>query len=157
MAVHHRDIRVENGSGPRVGAPYTEEPGLGELFRQLSADATHLIRQEVALGKAELRETGAALAKDAVKVGIAIGLGALGAMAATAFLIVAIGSLLANYWLSALLVAVIYLGIAAVLAKRAMDDIKHRDLKPTQTIETLRNDADWAKQEARTIKREWTT
>jgi hypothetical protein len=155
MAVENGDIRTDGRNGPRPGVSFANEPPLGELFRQLSEDATRLIRQEVALGKAELRETGSALARDGARIGIAAGLGLLGAMAGTAFLILALGALIDNYWLSSLLVTVAMLVGAAVLGKGAIDDIKHRDLKPTQTLDTLRADADWAKREADLVKQEW--
>jgi hypothetical protein len=155
MAVDHERFRVDGRSTRHSGGPPHDEPPIGELFRQLSEDATRLIRQEVALGKAELRETGSALARDAGQIGIAAGLGYLGALAATAFLIVGLGTLLANYWLAALIVAVVFLGAGAVLGKRAVTDIRERDLKPTQTIETLRADAEWAKREVAEVRREW--
>jgi uncharacterized membrane protein YqjE len=155
MAVERNRYRLDGRSRPYYNGSMNDGPPLGELFRQLSDDATRLIRQEVALGKAEIRETGSALARDAMKIGIAAALAFLGALAATAFVIIGLGSLLGNYWLSALIVAVVMLGTAALLAQRAIADIKERDLKPTQTIETLRADAEWAKREANAVKREW--
>jgi hypothetical protein len=161
MAVREREIRIEERLGPPQPRPrhpeerYRDEPPLGELFRQLSDDATRLVQQELALAKTELRQTGTALARDAVKIGAAAGLALLGALAATAFLILALGALLGNYWLSTLIVAVLLLGAAAMIGKKAIDDIKQRELKPTETIATLRADADWAKQEADAVKREW--
>lgn len=154
MAVHHPDIRLDSSEGPTQPASMAGgEPSVGELFGQLSSDAGRLVRQEVALAKAELRETGATLARDGTKIGIAVGLGLLGGMAATAFLIVALGDLLDNYWLSALIVTVLLLGVATFLAKRAVDDIRRRGVKPEQTLATLREDVDWAKQEAQVVKR----
>jgi len=155
MAVHEPEIRVDGGPGPRFDGGWEEETPVGELFRQLADDATTLIRQEVALGKAELRETARALGRDATKFGVAAALGLLGALAATAFLIVGLGALLGNYWLSSLIVAVVLLGIAAILGRNAMSDLKAREMKPARTIETLRADARWAKQEAAEVKREW--
>ena len=152
MAFEQRDVRVDgrtNGRFRDVG-----EPPLRDLFRQLSDDAARLVRQEIALGKAELRETVASLGKDAVRIGIAVGLGLLGAMAATAFAIIGLGALLDNYWLSALIVTVVLLGIAAIMGRSAIRRMSERDLKPTQTLETLRADAEWAKQEVAVVKRE---
>jgi uncharacterized membrane protein YqjE len=152
MVVDPRGIRVEGGAarGPMMG----EEPPLRDLFRQLSEDGARLIRQEVALGKVELRETATAVGRDAVRIGVAVGVGLLGAMAATAFLIVGLGALLENYWLSALIVTVVLLGVAGMMARRAIEDLKHRDIKPTQTLETLRADAEWAKREVEVVKSE---
>jgi hypothetical protein len=161
MAVREREIAIEERPGPPKPEPrhpqerYRDEPPLGELFRQLSDDATRLVQQELALAKTELRQTGTELVRDGVKIGAAAGLALLGALAATAFLILALGALLGNYWLSTLIVAVLLLGAAAMIGKPAIDDIRERDLKPTETIATLRADADWAKQEAKAVKREW--
>ena len=159
MALEQRESRLANGNG-RVSPDRmqgTGESSLGELFGQLSRDAQHLIQQEVALAKAELRETGSALARDGAKIGVAAALGLIGALAATAFVIIGLGDLLDNYWASALLVTVIYLAVAAFLATSAMKDIKGRRMKPEETLETLREDADWAKREARDLKTDWTS
>jgi len=157
MALEHRDTRFDHGDGRvRPGVTPGSEPSLGELFGQLSGDATHLIRSEVALAKAELREAGATLARDGAKIGIAAALGLVGAFAAVAFLIIALGDLLDNYWLSALIVTVVLLAIAAFMAKSAINDIKRRGLKPEATLATLREDTDWAKREAQDLKRDLT-
>lgn len=156
MALDEREILVNRGNGTlRPGAPGGSEPSLGELFGQLTNDAGQLIRQEVALAKAELRETGATLARDGAKLGVAAGLGLMGALAATAFLIVGLGDLLDNYWLSALIVTVLFLGIAAYLAKSALADIRSRGVKPEATLQTLREDVSWAKRETEELKREF--
>ena len=42
----------------------------GELFKQLSSDSSHLMRQEINLAKAELMESAGHLAKGATKVGV---------------------------------------------------------------------------------------
>lgn len=151
------EIRLEERGGPAERSPMDGgEPSIGELFGQLASDATRLVQQEVALAKAELRETGSTLARDGAKLGVAAGLGLLGAIAGMLFLIVALGDLLDNYWLSALIVSVVFLGIAAYLGKNALDDIKRRGVTPDQTMQTLREDADWAKREAKEAKRDLT-
>jgi uncharacterized membrane protein YqjE len=149
---------IDRGNGRlSLGSVPARDPSIGELFGQLSSDAGRLVQQEVALAKAELRETTSMLARDAAKVGVAVALGLLGAMAATAFLIVGLGDLLDNYWASALLVTIVYLAIAGFLAKSAMNEIKTRGVKPEQTLATLREDANWAKREAQGLKRDLTS
>lgn len=154
MAIEQREMRVDRGPSPRFGGPLREEPPLGELFKQLSNDASRLVRQEVALAKTELRESASVLGKDAAKVGVGAGVAIMGAFAMLAFAIIGLGDLLDNYWLSALIVGVVLLVIAAVLVKSATNDIKRRELKPVQTMETLRADAQWAKREAQALKRD---
>jgi uncharacterized membrane protein YqjE len=148
-----RDARRVNGVGPIEGS----EPSLGDLFRRLTTDTSELVRQEVALAKTELREAGGTLARDGTRIGIAVGLALAGSLALTAFLILLLGGALDNYWLSALIVGVVFLGIGVVLAKNAVADVKRRGLTPRETVGTLKEDAAWAKQEARQVKRELTT
>jgi len=155
MAVDRTQIRIEQEYGPPTNGRWQTEPPIGELFRQLTEDATRLIKQEVALGKAELRQTASALASDATRLAVAAVLAILGALAATAFLIIGLGILIGSFWLSALLVALILLATAALIGKRAVDDMRERDLAPTETIETLQEDAEWARREARAVKRDW--
>ena len=131
------------------------EPSLGELFRRLTTDTSELVRQEISLARAEVRQVGSTLARDGTKLGIAVGLALCGALALTAFLVVAVGDLLNNYWLGALIVGVVLLAIGAVLAKNAIADAK-RGIVPEHTLGSLREDAAWAKQETREVKRELT-
>jgi uncharacterized membrane protein YqjE len=131
------------------------EPSLGELFRRLTTDTTELVRQEISLARAEVREVGGTLARDGTKIGIAVGLALCGALALTAFLVIAAGDLLNNYWLGALAVGLLLLAIGVVLARNAVADVKRRAV-PQHTIASLREDAAWAKQETREVKRELT-
>lgn len=132
------------------------EPSLGELIGRITSDTTELVRAEMKLARAELRQMGGTVAKDATKVGVGIGFGLAGALATTAFLVVALGDLLNNYWLGALIVGVVFLGTGAVLARNAVADIKRRGLKPEQTLDSLREDARWAKRELADVKQELT-
>lgn len=146
------------GSAGRDGtrpAP-TADLSLGELVKQLTTDTGELVRQEMTLAKAEVREAGATLARDGTKIGIAVGLALAGFLAITAFLIAALGDALDNYWLAALIVGVLFLAVGGVLAKNAINDVKRRGVMPTKTVETLREDAAWAKREAQEVKREIT-
>jgi uncharacterized membrane protein YqjE len=143
-------------SGARAHTTAGAEPSLGELFRQLTTETGELIRQEVNLAKAEMRQTGATVARDSAKIGIAAGLALAGLLALTAFLVVGLGEAFNNYWLSALIVAVAFLGVGGVLARNAVADIKRRGVTPRKTAATLRDDAAWAKEEAREFKRELT-
>ena len=132
------------------------EPSLGELLRRLTTDTGELVRQEVSLARAEMREVGGRVARDGAKIGIALGLALAGVLALTAFLVIALGDLVGNYWLGALIVGLVLLGVGAFMAKSAVDDVKRRGVMPQQTVATLKEDAAWAKEEAREVKRELT-
>ena len=145
------------GAGAVTGGGDAEQPSLADLFRRLTADAGGLVREEVNLLRAELKQAGSTLAKDGQKIGIAVGLALLGAFALTAFLIILLGQLLGgNYWLSALIVGAVFLGVGAFLAVSAVNDVKARGIMPQQTIASLKEDVAWGKQETREVKRELT-
>ncbi len=156
MAREQFDAGVPARDSGARGHPAGAEPSLGELFRQLTTDTGNLIRQEVNLAKVELRQTGATVARDGAKIGVAAGLALAGVLALTAFLIVGLGDAFDNYWLSALIVAVAFLAVGGVLARNAMADIKRRGIAPRETTATLRDDARWAKDEVKEFKREIT-
>lgn len=143
-----KDVRLEAG---RNGSSNEEAP-IGELLKRFGQDAGTLVKQEITLAKLELRESAKSLAKDAGKIGAAAGLGLFGGFAFLAFVIVGLGDLINNYWLSALIVAVLLLGAAAVLARGAMASMKRNSLAPRETVETLKDDQRWAKREVQEFK-----
>ena len=146
-----RFAREPNG-GVHVGG----EPSLGELLRRLSNDTGELVRQEMLLAKAEVRRTGATLARDGARFGIAVGFALAGTLALGAFAVLALGQLLGNYWLAALVVGVVLLAAGFFLGNAALADVKRRAIGAPQTVDTLREDAAWARQELREVRRELT-
>ena len=123
-----------------------DDRSLGELFGDLSRQTTTLIRQEVELAKTELSAKASRVGKD---IGfLAIG----GAVAYAAFLalLAAVIIFLADvvgldWWLSALLVAIV-VGVAGfLLIQKGRQDLARADMTPRRTIESLKEDAEWAK------------
>ncbi|HEY9514072.1 MAG TPA: phage holin family protein [Gemmatimonadaceae bacterium] len=159
MAREQPEIRVErNADGHEPTPPAGTEPSIGELFKRVTADTTELVRQEVALAKVEMRQALSTLEDDVARVGTGVGLALVGVLALTAFLIAGLGQLLDDrYWLSALIVGLVFLGIGTVLARNTLAEIKRRGIVPDQTVGSLRDDAAWAKQEAGEVKRELTS
>jgi hypothetical protein len=128
------------------------ERSIGELLRQLSEQTTRLVHQELELAKAELTHKGKQAGAGAGMFGGAgaLGLAALGAL--TACFILALNAIMPA-WLAALIVAVIYGAIAAFLALRGRDKVKQATpLVPEQTIETVKEDVEWAKTQMRSEK-----
>jgi uncharacterized membrane protein YqjE len=144
-------IREGNGK-PRL----QPDESVGHLLKQISTDATHLIQQEIALAKLELRESVSAAGKSAAQLGIALGVAIPGMLSLVAFLVIALGDLMNdNYWASALIVGVACLAVAGILARRAIANVKGK-LGIPETTGTLRDDAAWAKREVQSFKRELT-
>lgn len=129
---------------------------LGPLFSQLAQDSTALIKQEIALAKAEVKETIGQTVNGSVKLAVAAALAAVGGLVLTAFLVLLLGDLLGNYWLAALIVGVVFAAIGGVLAMAGLRRFREMTVAPEQTIESLKEDRDWAQAEVRELKRELT-
>ncbi|HEX8306006.1 MAG TPA: phage holin family protein [Jatrophihabitans sp.] len=104
--------------------PAADRPSIGELLSDISADLSTLMRQEVALAKAELTQSGKQAGKGA---GLLAGAGIAGHMVLL-FLSIAlwwsIGNATGHGW-SALIVAVIWAIIGAILASMGRKEMKN--------------------------------
>ena len=123
--------------------------GTGELLKELSDHTTTLVRQEIELAKAELGEKGKKAGLGAGMFGGA-GLFGLFALAAlTTCIIVALDSAM-PLWLAALIVAVVYGAIAAVLALQGRNKVQEAGPPvPEQATESVKEDVQWAKTQAK--------
>jgi uncharacterized membrane protein YqjE len=159
MIRNERDLRwsagEREGDGNGAGRIAAHDDSLGTLLKSLSSDASNLARQEVRLAKMELREMTHDVASTLPKLGIAFVLALAGTFAFTAFMIIALGDALDNYWLSALIVGVALLLVGGVLANRAIAALKSVGA-PRETAETLQEDAAWAREEVGEFKRDLT-
>jgi uncharacterized membrane protein YqjE len=129
-----------------------EQP-MGELFMQLSDDLSTLVRQELRLARAEMTEKGK-------KAGVGIGMfggaaiAALLALGALTTCLIAALSTATDVWLAALIVTVVYGVVAGALALSGRDRVTEATPPlPGQTIETVREDAHWAKTQLSSDKR----
>jgi uncharacterized membrane protein YqjE len=125
----------------------------GDLVKQLSEQTTTLVRQEIELAKAELTEKGKVAGQGAGMFGGAavVGLLALGTLTA---LILALLDKAMEFWVAALIVTVVYGAIAAVLAMTGRDRVKQgMPPAPEQTVETVKEDLQWAKSQAKSARR----
>jgi uncharacterized membrane protein YqjE len=131
-----------------------EEPQLGELVRQLAQDSATLVRQEVALAKAELRENVKGLMRDAAMVGFGAAVALLGVLLLAAFLALLVGDALDEHWMGALIVGAVFVAVGGVLAKKALGNLKQDGLTPDQTIATLKEDKQWLQSEMKQVRRD---
>ena len=129
------------------------EHGTGELLKELSDHTTTLVRKEIELAKAELGEKGKKAGQGAGMFGGA-GLLAVFAFAAlTTAMIAALDSAM-ELWLAALIVAVVYGAIAAVLALQGRNKVQEAGPPvPEQATESVKEDVQWAKTQARSGRR----
>ena len=152
-----------------------DDQSTGDLVKQLAGETSTLVKQElefaraeaarvgegvVTLARQELRLAKAEMAEKGRKAGPGFGMiGAAGATALlsagalTAFLVLALDGVMAN-WLAALIVAIAWAGVATALyfaGKQRVEDAG--SLVPEQTIETVKEDVQWAKTQIASEKR----
>ncbi len=126
--------------------PDKQDQSIGSLISDLANETGLLIRQEIALAKIELTEKATSIGRN---IGFLV-LGGAVAYAALLALLAAIIIGLANvmaWWAAALVVAVVVGIVAAVLISKALASLKSTSIAPRQTMETLKEDAQWAKQQ----------
>lgn len=125
---------TQSGSTSRVGV---ENASIGDLLGNVSQDLSTLLRQELALAKAELRT-------EAVKAGK--GAGMIGAAGFAGYMVVLFASI-ALWWalanvldegLAALIVAVVWAIAAGVLYSTGRRKLREMNPKPERTVDTLK-------------------
>jgi Putative Actinobacterial Holin-X, holin superfamily III len=118
---------------------------IGELLKQLANETTTLVRQELDLAKAEMREKAGKAGPGFGMWGAAGVIALLAGGALTAFLILALDGAMPN-WLAALIVGVVYAAIAGVLYVSGKQRVEEAGSPvPEKTIETVKEDVQWAK------------
>lgn len=125
---------------------------LPTLLRELRDETTTLLRQEVALAKAELKENASQLGSHVTQVAI----GGFVAYAGVIVLLIGLGLLISALlvragldpdlaqWLAPTAVGIVVALIGWMMVSRAKRAMAHDDLAPKQTIQTMRENKDWA-------------
>jgi hypothetical protein len=125
-----------------------ENLSLGELFADLSRETTTLVRQEIQLAKTEMTQKASRLGKDIgflVVGGAVIYAGVLAILAAVIMLL----AMVIPAWLSALVVGGIVAGIGYGMVQKGREALTHEDLAPRQTVEEIKESAEWAKEQTK--------
>lgn len=131
-----------------------EDRSLGDLFAELATETSQLVRQEVALAQTEITNKAARVGKQVgyLVVGGAVGYAAL--LVVLAAVTMGLGRIIASLtgWteltsaaLAALIVAAIVGIVAYSLVTSALAKLRETSLAPNQTIESVKEDAQWLK------------
>ncbi len=122
----------------------TSNRGVGTLLRAVAEDGAQLARQEVHLARIEFAQ----IARDIGKgTGFAVAAGMLGLLTVQ-MLVFAIVLVLGDqifsgrYWIAAFVLAAILAGATGYLLKRGTTLLSPRNIKPEQTLATLRRHRD---------------
>lgn len=136
---------IDNDTVSESRPPSVGEPSLGELFGELSREMTDLVRGEVELAKTEMSHKAANVGKDFGFLAAGIAVAYAGFLALVATIIIALAYAL-PWWLAALIVGVVVAAIGGYLVYQGLQNLKQTSLAPTETLETLKEDAEWTKE-----------
>ncbi len=131
-----------------------DDRSLGDLIRDLRDESSHLLRQEVALAKAEMSEK-------ASRVGRNTGyLTAGGAALAGGLLFLALAATVGIYnglvaaemsranagWLAPLMTGLVIAVIGYALIQKGISALQHESPMPERTVDSIQENAQWAKE-----------
>jgi nitrate/nitrite transporter NarK len=138
-------MATSNGSTPNgsLREPSPDQP-LSQLISRTSSDLATLFRKEVELAKIEIRDDVRHTAKAGSMFGAAGFAGYLAAVLASLAVVFAL-DLAMPLWAAFLIVAVLFAFVCFVLFRQARTRMSEFKLGPEQTIETIKEDIEWAK------------
>jgi len=127
---------------PQMG--HEEEPGqgIGQIIGEITQDLSRLFRQEVELAKAEIKQEATKAGKG---VGMLAGAGLAGLMVIILLsfaLVYALAAIMPQGW-AAVIVAVLWAILGAVLYSVGRKQLKTVNPVPQQTTETMKENAEW--------------
>ena len=119
--------------------PLDFDPGFGPLIKQLTDDSKRLIGDEVRLAKLETIDNMHRAGKGALWMGAALGASVVALVAGTLLLATIIGKLVnGNYWVGALVTAVVELVAGYWLLKRGLTQYKQAPYSLPETREGIK-------------------
>jgi len=125
-----------------------QERSIGELFGQLTQDMTLLVRQEIQLARTEMSDKLSRFTSNMLSVGAGGFVAYLGGLALVAAVVLALRDLAnISLALSALIVGAVLAIVGYVMLQRGIKKLKRVDLAPRRTVETLKDDVQWAKEQ----------
>jgi len=155
MAATRTSLVVNDGNRAVKEAHAGESEGLSNLLSRLGDDVMQLVNSQLALFKVEMKEE----ANTYIRSGVAMAVGAVIAAIGFALLNVAIAfavsTLFANanlsqpasYALGFVVTGVFYLVVGAIVVLAIKSRLAKQNIVPTRTVEELRKDKEWLKNE----------
>lgn len=121
------------------------ERSIGELLKAITRDFSTLLREEVALAKAEIQLTIRTAVKDVVFVAAGGLVAYAGLLALIAAAVLGLASVI-DPWLSALIIGGVVTLIGVILLMRGLEEMKSLRPVPKRTVRNLQSDAETVKE-----------
>jgi cobalamin biosynthesis protein CobD/CbiB len=121
-----------------------EQPRLAELVGGLITDAQLLVRREIDLARAEINTQLGKARQGAVAIGVGVGAATLASILLSFVLVYVLHEALGlPFWLSFLIVGVVFAVIGGVALRTGIKRMQQIDPVPRETIESVRKDIAW--------------
>lgn len=121
------------------------DKSLGELFADLSQQTAMLVRKEVELARTEMSQKASRFGRHAAFIAAGGALAYAGLLALVGACVVILEALGMTWWASALIVGIVVTLVGYLVLQRGLSALQRDSLVPTQTVETLKENAEWAK------------
>jgi Co/Zn/Cd efflux system component len=121
-----------------------EERPLSELFSDLVTETSNLVRNEVALARVELTDKANKIGRNIGSLVIGGAVAYAGVLAIGAAVIMLLSRVMPD-WLAALVVGLIVVCVAWLMISKAITELQKVELKPEETVESVKEDAQWIK------------
>lgn len=132
-------------SGPVERA---SEPSIAQLLGGIVEDAQLLVRREVDLARQEVSNELNKVKQGATSLGIGAGLAAVAGIMLTLMIVYVLHEVAGlSLWISYLIVGVVLGGAGAVLLMTGINRMKQVDPVPRETIETVKEDVAWIREQ----------
>ena len=129
--------------------------GLPHLFSRLADDVMELVNSQLALFKVEIKEEANAYARGAAMIGFGAAIAIVGFALLNVAIAFAVSTLFsqanfsqpASYALGFLVTGGFYVLVGAIVVLVMKNRLAHRNLVPERTVQELRKDKQWLKNE----------
>jgi hypothetical protein len=122
----------------------TGDASVGQLMSEIASDLSTLMRQEIELAKAEVRQEAVKAGRGAGLLGGAAYAGHMVLLVGTFAIVFALGSWIGLGW-AALIMTAVWAIVAAVLAVRGREQLRQVNPKPELTVQSVKEDVAWAR------------
>jgi len=132
----------------RISENRVTDTSVTELVSGLVSDAQQLVRKEIDLAKHEVSAEIGKVRQGAVALGIGAGMALIGAFLLAQMLVYLLNVLGISLWVSYLIVGGLFAAIGGILLMQGVNRMKQVDPVPHETIESVRKDVEWIKEQS---------
>lgn len=131
----------------------SEGHSVGEVVREIGTSAKDLVKSEIDLARAEIKESVTYLGRHSAQAAMFGALLAISVFPFLAFCVIGLGNILdGRYWLSSLIVAVVCAVVGGAMTYRAYNKMKKADPTLPRTRESLQQEKELVANKAQDIK-----